>query len=122
MRVELAVWREILIALARAAALTREITAKRLAIEVLFYGRVDGLLELIAGRNADVPLDRAALELARIESPELDAEAFLAVLDSHAAELKARLGGARGGLAYVTEANRYLFEELGFLPIYAGRA
>jgi regulator of sirC expression with transglutaminase-like and TPR domain len=117
MRVELAIWCEIFyseIALARAAALTREITAKRLAIEVLFYGRVDGLLELIAGRNADVPLDRAALELARIEFPELDAEAFLAVLDSHAAELRARLGGAREGLAYVTEANRYLFEELGF--------
>src|SRR4029077_7941305 len=51
---------------------------------------------------------------ARIEFPELDAEAFLAVLDSHAEELRARLGGARGGLAYVTEANRYLFEELGF--------
>ncbi len=88
--------------------------ASQQVIEVLFYGRVDGLLELIAGRDADVPLDRAALELARIEFPELDAEAFLALLDSHAAELSARLHGAREGLAYVTEANRYLFEELGF--------
>jgi regulator of sirC expression with transglutaminase-like and TPR domain len=81
---------------------------------VLFYGTVDGLLELIAGRDADVPLDRAALELARIEFPELDAEAFVALLDSHAAELSARLGGARDGLTYVTESSRYLFDELGF--------
>jgi len=81
---------------------------------VLFYGRVDGLLELIAGRDVSMPLDRAALELARIECPELDAEAFLTLLDSHAAELSARLGGARDGLTYVTEANRYLFEDLGF--------
>jgi regulator of sirC expression with transglutaminase-like and TPR domain len=81
---------------------------------VLFYGRVDRLLELIAGRDVSMPLDRAALELARIEFPELHAEAFLTLLDSHAAELNARLGGARDGLTYVTEANRYLFEDLGF--------
>ena len=81
---------------------------------MLFYGRVDGLIELIAGRDVSMPLDRAALELAKIEFPELDAEAFLTLLDSHAAELSARLGGARDGLTYVTEANRYLFEDLGF--------
>jgi regulator of sirC expression with transglutaminase-like and TPR domain len=81
---------------------------------VLFYGRVDSLIELIAGGDVSMPLDRAALELARIEFPELDAEAFLALLDSHAAELSARLGGARDGLTYVIEANRYLFDELGF--------
>jgi regulator of sirC expression with transglutaminase-like and TPR domain len=75
---------------------------------------VDGLIELIAGRDVSMPLDRAALELAKIEFPELDAEAFLAILDSHAAELDARLGGASDGLTYVTEANRYLFEDLGF--------
>ena len=81
---------------------------------MLFYGRVDGLIELIAGRDVSMPLDRAALEVARIEFPELDAGAFLTLLDSHAAELGARLGGAGDGPAYVTEANRYLFEELGF--------
>lgn len=96
------------------ATQARKITTKRFVIEVLFYGRVNGLLELITGGDAGVPLDRAALELARIEFPELDAKAFLALLDSHAAELRARLGGARDGLTYVTEANRYLFEELGF--------
>jgi regulator of sirC expression with transglutaminase-like and TPR domain len=97
-----------------AAAQATEISAKPLVIEVLFYGTVDGLLELIAGRDADVPLDRAALELARIEFPELDAEAFVSLLDSYATELSARLGGARDGVTYVSEANRYLFEELGF--------
>jgi regulator of sirC expression with transglutaminase-like and TPR domain len=97
-----------------AAAQAREISAQHLVIEVLFYGTVDGLLELIAGRDADMPLDRAALELARIEFPELDAAAFVSLLDSHATELKARLGADRDGLTYVNEANRYLFEEMGF--------
>ena len=81
---------------------------------MLFYGRVDGLIELIAGRDVSMPLDRAALELARIEFPELNAAAFLDLLDSYAAELSARLGSSGDGLTYVREANRYLFEDLGF--------
>lgn len=81
---------------------------------MIFYGKVDRLLELIAGRDASVPLDRAALELATIEFPELDADAFVAVLDSHAVELGERLSGVHDGPAFVTQTNRYLFEELGF--------
>jgi regulator of sirC expression with transglutaminase-like and TPR domain len=83
-------------------------------IEVLFYGTVDRLLELLTGEDASVPLDRAALELATIEFPELDVAAFVAVLDSYAAELRGRLRDSSDGKAYVSEANRYLFEELGF--------
>ncbi|MBZ5591346.1 MAG: transglutaminase-like domain-containing protein [Acidobacteriia bacterium] len=75
---------------------------------------MDRLLELIAGRDASVPLDRAALELARIEFPELDADTFVATLDAYAAELGARLSSICDGAAYVSQANRYLFEELGF--------
>lgn len=81
---------------------------------MLFYGRVDGLIELIAGGNVNEPLDRAALELARIEYPGLNAAAFLEILDAHAAELSMRLGGAREGAVYIAVANRYLFEELSF--------
>jgi regulator of sirC expression with transglutaminase-like and TPR domain len=83
-------------------------------IEVLFYGTVDRLLELLTGEDASVPLDRAALELATIEFPELDVAAFVAVLDSYAAELRGRLRDSSDGKAYVDQANRYLFEELGF--------
>ena len=92
----------------------RNSSKKPLDIEVIFYGKVDRLLELIAGQDSSVPLDRAALELARIEFPELDADAFVAVLDSHAVDLGERLSAVHDGLAFVAQANHYLFEDLGF--------
>ena len=73
-----------------------------------------GLLDLLIGRDASLPLDRAALEVAAIEFPEIEADAFVGLLDSHAAELREHLSGAQDGAAYVREANRYLFDELGF--------
>ena len=72
------------------------------------------LLDLIAGRGDDLELDRAALELARIEYPGLEIEPFVAVLDSHAMELARRPGTCSGGPEYVDAANQYLFGELGF--------
>jgi regulator of sirC expression with transglutaminase-like and TPR domain len=81
---------------------------------VLFYGTVDRLLAVLTGRDVSVPLDCAALELARIEFPAIDVDAFVSLLNSHAAELRGRLGDSRDGLAYVREANRYFFEDLGF--------
>ena len=73
-----------------------------------------GLLDLLTGRDDGLPLDRAALELAAIEFPGIDADAFVGLLDSHAAELRERLSDAPDGQTYVRETNRYLFEELGF--------
>jgi regulator of sirC expression with transglutaminase-like and TPR domain len=83
---------------------------------VLFYGTMDRLLDLLTGKDASVPLDRAALELAAIEFPEveIETEAFVSLLDSHAAELGGRLSDAHDGEAFVRAANQYLFEELGF--------
>ena len=83
-------------------------------IEVLFYGSMGGLLDLLTGRDTSLPLDRAALELAAIEFPEIEAEDFVRLLDSHAAELSERLRGVQGGAGFVRETNRYLFDELGF--------
>lgn len=40
------------------------------------------MLDLLAGRDETVTLDQAALELARIEFPSLDAQPSLALLDS----------------------------------------
>src|ERR1700675_5146625 len=74
--------------------------ANRVRIEVLFYGKVDRILDLLTGRDLSVPLDRAALELATIEFPTLDAGAFVAVLDAHAGELCRRLSNSRDGLVY----------------------
>ena len=81
---------------------------------MLFYGTVDRILDLLSGRDMSIPLDRAALEMATIEFPELEPCAFIAVLDAHASELCRRLSNSRDGLVYVQEANRYLFDELGF--------
>jgi regulator of sirC expression with transglutaminase-like and TPR domain len=50
--------------------------------------------------------------LATIEYPHLEIEPFLRLLDSYAARIGARLD-ARAG--FVEVANRYLFEELGFI-------
>lgn len=59
-------------------------------------------------------LDVAALDLATIEFPNLDARESLTILDSHAEELAGRLRGALDGAAYVREANKYLFDDIGF--------
>jgi regulator of sirC expression with transglutaminase-like and TPR domain len=75
---------------------------------------MQSLLDLLTGRSEELDLDRAALELARIEYPGLDIEPFIGILDSYAVELSERLGDGTSGSDYVETANRYLFEELGF--------
>jgi regulator of sirC expression with transglutaminase-like and TPR domain len=83
-------------------------------VEVLFYGTMDRLLDLLTGRDSSLPLDRAALELAAIEFPQVDREAVVSLLDTFAAELHARLSNPDDGRTYVREANKFLFDELGF--------
>src|SRR5579859_4800477 len=75
---------------------------------MLFYGTMQELSGLLAGRNPGIELDEAALLLARIEYPDLVIEPFLQILDSYAAELDGRRG------SFVVAANQYLFDELGF--------
>jgi regulator of sirC expression with transglutaminase-like and TPR domain len=72
------------------------------------------LLDLLTGGSDEVTLDRAALEVARIEHHNLDIAPFIAILDSYAVELSERLAGRAGGSGYVEAANQYLFAELGF--------
>ena len=72
------------------------------------------LLDLLTGRSQEPGLDRAVLELARIEYPNLEIEPFVDILDSYAVELSERLAGGSGGSHYVDAANQYLFAELGF--------
>ena len=75
---------------------------------------MQALLELLTGRGEEPGLDRAALEIARIEYPDLEIDPFIAILDSYAVELSERLEDSPGGREYVEAANRYLFGELGF--------
>ena len=67
------------------------------------------LADTLAGR-----LDVAALEIASIETPDLDPTPFLSILDRHASELGSRVAADADGREFVGAANRYLFEELGF--------
>lgn len=70
--------------------------------------------DLLAGRDGELELDRAALLLATIEYPDLDIDSFLGLLDSHASELSERIPTSAGGPEFVSAANEYLFVELGF--------
>jgi regulator of sirC expression with transglutaminase-like and TPR domain len=59
-------------------------------------------------------LDRAALEIARIEYPDLDAAASIAELDRLAWAVAERAGDLSDGRRFVEAANSYLFGEAGF--------
>jgi regulator of sirC expression with transglutaminase-like and TPR domain len=81
---------------------------------MVFYPQVQELLELLSGQNENLELDRAALELAAIEYPDLDPGAFITILDSYAVELAGHLPDICTGEQFVSAANAYLFGELGF--------
>ncbi len=59
-------------------------------------------------------LDRAALEIARVEYPDLDADACITQLDRHAWAIAERAGDLSDGRRFVEAANSYLFKEAGF--------
>jgi regulator of sirC expression with transglutaminase-like and TPR domain len=71
-------------------------------------------LRAALGGDASVMLDAAALAMAAIECPGLDAAPYLAGLDQMASALAARLGPSANGPKFVDIANDYLFRELGF--------
>lgn len=64
--------------------------------------------------DVTAPLDAAALEVAQIEFPMLQAAPWLGVLDRHAQEIDARAGAGADGATFLQTAHEYLFEELGF--------
>jgi len=59
-------------------------------------------------------LDRAALALATIEYPGLPLDASLRTLDVLAEEVRERTRHARNGHEFISGANRFLFDEMGF--------
>lgn len=59
-------------------------------------------------------LDLAALDLARIQYPELETQPFLDQLNDLASRLGDRLRNFNDGRDFVETAQRYLFQELGF--------
>jgi regulator of sirC expression with transglutaminase-like and TPR domain len=64
--------------------------------------------------SPEARLDLAALEIASIETPDLDPQPYLAILDRIASGIASRLPSPAAGREFVAAANRYLFDELGF--------
>lgn len=72
------------------------------------------LLDLLGRKPSTIELDRAALEIARIECPDLDADACASELDRHAFAIAERAEDLSDGRSFVRAANDYLFNEAGF--------
>ena len=71
------------------------------------------LLDLIAGRPSEIALDRAALELARIEYPDLDPGEWIARLDRCASDVAESAHDLSDGKDFIATMNSYLFGKLG---------
>jgi regulator of sirC expression with transglutaminase-like and TPR domain len=74
-------------------------------------------MEALRGALAEAPdarLDVAALDIASIETPDLNPQPFLGILDRLSSDLGSRLRHGADGRDFVEAANRYLFGELGF--------
>lgn len=72
------------------------------------------LLDALRDDRSPVTLDVAALELATIEFPGLDAEAALFRLDTIADQVRTTLSAAASGLEFVRHTNELLFQTLQF--------
>jgi regulator of sirC expression with transglutaminase-like and TPR domain len=75
---------------------------------------VDYLRQLLIADPANGRLDRAALDLAKIQFPDLDPDPFLNQINEIAANLGDRLRNFNDGRDFVEKAQSYLFGELGF--------
>jgi len=75
---------------------------------------VEELRTILVGPMPMGMLDRAALEIATLEYPDLEIEPWMQVLDAHAAAIAERSPADAPGEAYVQAASRYLFDEQGF--------
>lgn len=62
--------------------------------------------------DSTVPLDRAALDLAIIEYPDIDPQHYTRLLDEIAGRIALRLKPGSDGPDYIREINRFLFEDL----------
>lgn len=80
---------------------------------MLFYGTVQELIDLLAGRKDELELDRAALQLATIEFPGLDPDPYLRILDDYSSAIADRADNLDDGREFVRAANSFLFGELG---------
>jgi regulator of sirC expression with transglutaminase-like and TPR domain len=64
--------------------------------------------------DSHVTLDVAALEVAALDSPAIEPRRYVETLDQIAAGVAARRGAKASGSEFISIANAYLFEEMGF--------
>ncbi len=72
------------------------------------------LLDALRDDRSDVTLDVAALEIASIEFPGLDADAVSFRLDNLAEQLGSQVTPNANGLEFITGCNELLFDVLQF--------
>lgn len=72
------------------------------------------LLDLLGRRPSTIELDRAAIEIARIEYPNIDDRACIEELDRYAFEIAGRARDLSDAQNFLETANEYLFGTLGF--------
>ncbi len=72
------------------------------------------LRELLKRDDSDAPLDLAALELSRIEFPNLDPRPFMDILDSYAAEIDGRSRMGSDPVERLQVLHEFFFREQGF--------
>src|ERR1017187_8245267 len=83
-------------------AKVRKRTACRMQLAILSGGvrTLRDLTELLTNDRASVPMDRAALDIARLEYPDLDPEPWIRRLDEIATEIGAMAGPGANGRAF----------------------
>jgi len=75
---------------------------------------METLRDLLMREDSDAPLDLAALELSRIEYPNLDPQPFLDILDSYASEIDARMRMEYDAVERLQVLHQFFFREQGF--------
>lgn len=104
----------------RPHTLSAEPLLRRRAIEIInFFGRKDAddrFMSFCASRGEDLPLEEGAWLLAQTQYPDINLDAYGALLDAFAAALKCRIDFTAPSEQIIGWINTYLFQELGFSP------
>ncbi len=98
--------------------LSNDATLRRRAQDIIsHFGRQatdNHFLGFCLKHGEEFDLEQAVWLLAQTQYPDINVEAYQALLDSFAAELRERLDLTREAKEILTRINAYLFEELGF--------
>ena len=102
----------------RPQALSSNPLVRRRAQEIIRHfdrlGADDAFLTFCLKHGKDFDLETAAWLLAQTQYPEINVEAYAALLDNFAGELEQRISSLTRATPLFTRINEYVFDELGF--------